>query len=454
MCTSPLLIRNRKYKSLSVEIPHTYIKVPCGVCDECLRKRAKDMYVRARFEVEEAYRLGGVAFMCTLTYGTQLAPTFDIESSHGSMSKSVYVFNKKDVILFLKRLRSNLDRIYKKLYNKNAPDFKYLITSEFGTSEEGLHLPHYHCLFSFRKYISLFLFRKAFMESLVNRKSKFRYFGRIFQCDLLDLSRGGVKYVTKYILKDLNYLSQQFKIKERIEFQTHFVNSKHGIIEFPETLQEYLHNKCIRRTKEYIKDVESFVLPYRHMLQFYMCSNDYGCTAICDRYGESLYTLGMLSIDGFPYSIPKQVVQRLERTEGTDKKDTIVKTVFCLQFEKCVNDCLHRGLINHSKALQILDFAKNFIQPRFGSLYFINPLDVSFWNKDVLHPVIDFDSIYSEVCFYEENNFYNLRNEVLSIINLSNSPEILKFRARLAFDRSDKERKDYEQKKRNKGFKV
>lgn len=448
MCTSPLLIRNRKYRSLSVKTPNTFIKVPCGLCDECLRKRAKDMYVRARYEVEEAYRNGGVAFMCTLTYGLQLAPTFE------HLGKKVFCFQKKDVILFMKRLRSNLDRLYKRYYNTSAPDFKYLVTSEFGTSDEGFHLPHYHLLVSFRNQISLFLFRKAFMESLVNRKDNFRYFGPVFQCDLLDLSRGGVKYVTKYILKDLNYVSQQNIIKEKIKFATQFVNTKHGIIDFPQNQNECLSNKCIRRTKEYIKDIETYVLPLRHKLQFYMCSNDFGCSAICSRYGESLFSLGMLTLDGFPYSIPKQVVQRLERTEGSDKKDTVVKTIFCSQFEKSVNDCLHRGLINQPTAFRVLDFAKNFIQPRFGSLYFINPLDVSFWNKDTLHPVHDFDSIYSELCFYEENNFYELRNEVISILNLSNSSENLRRRAKLAFAKSEKERKEYEQKKRNKGYKV
>lgn len=155
MCTRPILIRNKKISSLGVTLRNSFIKVPCGNCDECLRKRAKDLYVRSRFVIENAALSGGNTFMCCLTYGLK-APFFVCDG------KKYYCFNKKHVQDFIKRLRINLDRFYNRNYNVDAPDFKYLVTSEFGTSDLGYHLPHYHLLFSFEKQVSLYVFKLCF----------------------------------------------------------------------------------------------------------------------------------------------------------------------------------------------------------------------------------------------------------------------------------------------------
>ena len=153
MCTSPILIKNRKFRPLnSLEYVHKFVRVPCGVCDECLRKRAKDIYVRARFASEDAFLAGGTGFMVTLTYDNDNVPVFEFNG------KRMFVFNKKHVIDFIKRLRTSLDRFYNKHYGTDAPDFKYLFTSEFGTDPTRSHRPHYHGLILFRKTISLYSF--------------------------------------------------------------------------------------------------------------------------------------------------------------------------------------------------------------------------------------------------------------------------------------------------------
>lgn len=442
MCTSPILIRNRRLVSLKVKIPNSYIKVPCGVCDECLRKRAKDIYIRSRFEIEKSILNGGVAFMCCLTYGKK--SPFLLHNG-----RKYLVFNKKHCVDFIKRLRVNLDRFFSENYGVSAPDFKYLITSEFGTDPTRSHLPHYHMLINFDKSISYFVFRKMFMKSMTNQKTGLSEFGFIFQCDPLDLRKGGVRYSTKYILKDQTYSEQDSIIKDIILFKTHEVNCKHNIIEFPKNDDELLYNKVIRSTKAYKRDICDNVLPYRHMLQFYMCSNDYGCSAICSRYGENLFTLGVLDIDGFAYSIPKQVIQRLERTQGSEQKDTISKAVFLSQLDDSLSYCEQKGFIDSCKRTKLKEFANCFIQPRFGCLYFVNPNSVSFWNKLSNFKIRNYYELLEEFQFYDDNNFFAMRDDILCCINLSNSPLRLDFRRKLAYRKTTREREEYCKKKYN-----
>lgn len=448
MCTSPIIIKNKKFPSLYVRTRNSYIKVPCGRCDECLRKRAKDLFVRAKYEAEKTYLNGGCGFFTTLTYGTQLAPTLE------HLGQNYYVFNKKHVIDFVKRLRTNLDRYFLKYYHTLSPNFKYLITAEFGTSAGGYHLPHYHPIFLFEENISLAAFRRCFIQSLVNRRDNKRIFGKIFLCEPLDIKQGGIKYACKYILKDQKYETTNKIILDRIKFETDRVNSRHGILPFPITEEDYFYNKAIRSTKAYKKDIASSVGPYRNMLQFYMCSNDFGCSAIVDRYGENLFTLGLLNIDGLPYSIPKQVIQRLERTQGSDKRDIIAKAVFVSMFEKCVSECIDRNFITPYYGALLKDFVVKFIQPRFGSLYFVSPFSADYWNLISTSPLRDYDDLFNECEFYEDNNFYKYRNAVYSVIDFCNSKEALNFRAALAMRKNEKEKKEYEDKKRNKSYVV
>lgn len=444
MCTSPILIKNRKYRSLYVKIPTSYISVPCGQCDECLRKRAKDLFVRAKYESEACFLNGGCGFMCTLTYDDMHLPYI----MH--LGKKYLVFNKKHVQDFIKRLRTNLDRYFLKSYETIAPDFKYLVTSEYGTNPFCSHRPHYHLIFLFNVSVSLAAFRRAFTQSLVNRRDNKRIFGKIFQCDILNIKKGGILYSCKYILKDMTYGIQNGIIKDKIKFYTHYVNSKHGIRELAESSEDYFFNKAIRSTKAYKKDIATYVGKYRNMLQFYLVSNDFGCSAICRRYGENLFTLGVLNIDGFVYSIPKQVIQRLERSAGSDRRDSISKAVFISQFEKSINESVRDKFITANQGSQLLDFAKNFLQPRFGSLYFVSPSGVSYWNLISKSPLRDYDELFNEMGFYDDNDFFTLRDKVYKVINHCNAPEKLKFRAALAKRKSDKEREDYVIKKRNK----
>ena len=235
MCTRPILIKNRKYRDLGVNLSSSYMSVPCGECDECLSDKANDIYVRARYEFDDCLRSNGCGFMCCLTYSNETLPYFNVGNN------KFMVFNKKHVIDFIKRLRISLERHYMKHFNRSAPAFKYLVTSEYGTDPTRTHRPHYHLLFFFHEQVGINTFNDLFSRCLYVQEGKDKHyvFGTRYQCDVLDSKRGGIKYSGKYVLKDLMYEPQRKSIVNAINFYRDYVESKHGIISCPQTEDDF-----------------------------------------------------------------------------------------------------------------------------------------------------------------------------------------------------------------------
>lgn len=91
------------------------LRLPCGHCIECLKMRANVFAVRCSFEAS----LHSENCFLTLTY----------DDEHIPADKRV---NKRDVQLFLKRLRKNIDF-----------QIKYFACGEYGGHT---HRPHYHLI--------------------------------------------------------------------------------------------------------------------------------------------------------------------------------------------------------------------------------------------------------------------------------------------------------------------
>lgn len=449
MCTSPILIRNRKYKDINVRLRSSYIKVPCGVCDECLSQRSNDLYVRAHYEFDDCLRNGGCGFMCCLTYENYQLPLLHLDD------KAIMVFNKKHCIDFIKRLRTILDRMYQKFFQKSAPDFKYLITSEYGSDPDCTHRPHYHLLFFFKENIGINTFKVAFTEAqfIRKRKSVKRVFGRVFQCDLLDPKRGGIKYSGKYILKDVSFENNRKEILNRINFYKDYVNNIHGIFVNPRNGSEEFRNKCIRSSKEYRKDVDKYVRPYSHMLQFYMLSNDLGVSAIVNKYGDNLVSLPSLSFENFTFRLPKLVKQRIEQNFGSKKSDELARTVFVNYVNKALDWLVSFNKLSFSDAQVLCDFAKNYIYPYAGSYYLVNPSGLDFrLYRDCSHFCFH-DILRDEMHFFDDNGFFEMRSSLFSYLSLYDSPENREVRAALAAKSSNLEKEKYVEHKRNSSYK-
>lgn len=435
MCTQPILIKNTKYRPLRVRTTSSHIEVPCGYCYECQSRKVKDLYVRTRMVHEKVLKLGGSAFMCCLTYDNTQVPRFSAFDG-----RSFMVFNKKHIIDYIKRLRINLDRTYQRYYHMDAPDFQYMISSEYGSDPTRTRRPHYHLLFFFNEPIGFSTFRAAFLKSF--KVNGLPIFGEHYQCEPLDPKRGGSRYCAKYILKDVTYKPANDAIKDCMSFEMDKIMSEFGIIPRPATEEDYFHNTCIRRSKEYKKAVTSRVLPYRHMLQFYMVSNDFGISALLDKYGKSLIHMPTINLDGYVYALPTSVRNGFERKFGTPAKDALVKSSFENFFRNvCADDAVIKKF-GFAELQKLRDFVCLCIQPRFGGLYLIPCNDLTFESA--------YSDILAELTLLHDSDLYRYRERVLRVLSFYNSPDRLKHRAFLAFERAKNQAREYERKKRNK----
>lgn len=445
MCTSPILIKNPKYKNQGFNTLHSIIQVPCGSCQECLKRRASDLYVRVQAEYDSCLRKGGCGFMCCLTYGLDLCPTLLHDG------KKYKVFNKKHVIDFIKRLRINLERYYQKNYFCHAPKFKYLVTSEYGKSFVGSHLPHYHLIFLFDMPITLRAFRINYVKSLTDHRTGKQFFGKIYQCDKLDPAKGGIKYSCKYILKDMMYDSTRKLIVSLLKFKRDDIEQRFGIIPFPRTEIEDFRNKCIRKSSAYIKAVVDECLPIRHMLQFCMCSNDLGISTFIERYGENLVSTPVLTAHGVTFALPKSVRQAIEKNFGSRNASELAKNVFLSSFETAAMSLYVENKLSLSRYTELRDFIINNCLFEGGFLYLKYDNGVRerlFDNFDFP----DYDKLLDEDEFFSDNDFYSLREDVLQVMRKFNNSKRLAHRARLAAAKAEKEKIQKEQKQKNNGL--
>lgn len=101
-----------------------FIDVPCGKCYGCMRMRVNGWVFRHLLELS----VSPTAHFVTLTYSNENVPISD---------KGEFVFDKREVQKFFKRLRKYLSSYY--------PDakVKYHIASEYG---DTFQRPHYHIL--------------------------------------------------------------------------------------------------------------------------------------------------------------------------------------------------------------------------------------------------------------------------------------------------------------------
>lgn len=440
MCTSPLYIKNELGRKR---------QVPCGECDECLTQRANDIYVRCRLEYEHCIQCGGIGFMCCLTYSPKLVPYLTYK---GHKYK---VFDKMAVIKFMKRLRIRMDRKYKQLYGKPAPDFKYFVASEYGTSEEGQHLPHYHLLFFFKNKISPRFFQVMFRESTYSTRDKTRYFGWILQCEPICPEKGGIHYCSKYTLKDQSFENQRQIIKQLIDDKMQLVNAVHGIktpkFNEPLTNVEDLRNQCIRSTKAYKKDLEENIRPLRHMMQFYMLSNDLGATACVERYGLHLQACPTINFDGFVYKLPRIIKDRYERMYGYKARKFMDKSTMLNSLNQALTSLADSNQITRPEANDLSLFAKTYLYPEGGQLVIREPKDIDLFDTHP-SPVRDFSDLENEFSFFYDNDFYYMKDRIESLLRIFNNEENMRFRASRARRKRTKEHEDYIRKKRNKGY--
>lgn len=118
-----------------------FVYVPCGKCEACQMKKRQQWSFRLRNEMETS----NSAYFITLTYDDD-SLTYNFQNIDGKVVP-VPIVVKKDVQLFLKRLRKHLDS-YNEAKRIDNPNFenvrlRYFLVSEYGPNTLR---PHYHML--------------------------------------------------------------------------------------------------------------------------------------------------------------------------------------------------------------------------------------------------------------------------------------------------------------------
>lgn len=215
----------------------------CGKCSSCVSKHRTDWRVRAYYEILGCLKknVGAFVLFDTLTYSDDHIKRYS--DIFPDMSIPVLLdkpcFSRDDVQKFFKRLRINL---YRAGYRFRSVDLRYILTSEYGSSEKtrgflNTHRPHYHILFFVSFPINPVEFSRFVSRSwYLGKTDGVRPYDDCSFCPVKKFCRGtciyqsvqyvlnerlvntntsgnclkAVNYVTKYISKDL-YIGNQLQ---------------------------------------------------------------------------------------------------------------------------------------------------------------------------------------------------------------------------------------------------
>ena len=209
MCVNKIYLHNNKL-DFDPLVDRLYNYIPCGFCEECLSLKRLDYQVRATAEYNHTKKLGFTSYFYTLTYNDEHLPLYC----------GVPCFSKRDIQLFLKRLRKRFASIGLRT------DFRYFLTSEYGHEKTENFRPHYHIIFFFRNSLTP---RTVFYEVEKAWQNGFVQPGKENNGCITDVRP--FQYCVKYLQKDkkvddyLNsvYSSEDLEIfydnKENLPFQ-------------------------------------------------------------------------------------------------------------------------------------------------------------------------------------------------------------------------------------------
>lgn len=198
MCYRPIRISN-KTTHYRDGIDPVSLLVPCGKCEECRKQLHNSWFVRAYAEALKTWDENGKVFFFTLTYAPDYLPWFHdcVDDCRGCHEFRFPCFDKTHLDRFRSKLRVYMQRKY-----NCAKDFRFFITSEFGTIGKR---PHYHVLLYLPAGFGNCPDEE--IKKLINKSWIYGYVG------YTPYSKGGpcitnergIRYVCKYVTKDIGF---------------------------------------------------------------------------------------------------------------------------------------------------------------------------------------------------------------------------------------------------------
>ena len=279
-CLNPIFIKVLDSRTNT----YSYQKVRCRNCEDCKQSSRSAAFVRLNYEYEHCIKSGGFALFFTLTFADEYVP-FKFHRM---------CFDKKLVQNWLQNFR----QIFRRRYGLVV---KYFLVSELG--HVGTHRPHHHGEFFFYpndKYqLKSWKSGKnkekipAFPQTYAQIISSLWNYGR---CDIsvLDPSKGGHHYVSKYIAKDYSEENLFKDIITRIQ-----IKRGKGSLD-------------IGKINYYYSNVFPSLYAFRcRYCPFVMISQGLGSSAPVTE--KMLVEDSPLSIGGFDYKIPRYYSDRYLR---------------------------------------------------------------------------------------------------------------------------------------------
>ena len=171
-CKYPILIKNPQFNDpiRSSERRYTHLKVPCGKCIECNKRRSRSWI----FRLEQELRTSASAFFVTLTYA---------DENLTWCNSGAPTLNKTDLQNYWKRLR----KAHKKRDNNKI---KYFACREYGTITKR---PHYHAIIY-----------NAYSQDIIDTWED----GHVH---VGNVTQDSIAYTTKYIMKENEDYQEQFR---------------------------------------------------------------------------------------------------------------------------------------------------------------------------------------------------------------------------------------------------
>lgn len=249
-CAHPIKL---DYYKLTSSSPYNHFTnyFPCGRCLNCRVDKQNDLTARCEWE----YIQKKCGAFVTFTYDD---PHLQKHFRHDSSGQLVATLSRRDCKKFLDRLNKLVHKQKSNiLCNHN---YKYLAVGEYGQNGQMFDRPHFHILF--------FGLDFAYCKKLFERAWQAQ--GKI---DSLPILNGGIRYVLKYLDKQLyGDLAKMKYDQNNLErpFQTHSLCLGSGLFQ---SQLKYIksHNNCYRwkgrdvPVNNYIKN--KYLLPRNYRLE-------------------------------------------------------------------------------------------------------------------------------------------------------------------------------------------
>lgn len=290
MCISPIrVLYNGKKLYLN---NHTKLvnSVPCGKCYECRKEKTNQLMVRAYFDESDYYLFD------TLTYSEDNVPLYE----------GIRVLKYSDYQKFMKRLRYYVSCV------DSQCKMKYIVSGEYGSSENGTHRPHYHIILGVKKddivtpVLLSRLIKKAWQFGITDGVDDkgIVYFNenRVFRG--LEAKKNIVGYICKYVTKSNDYENMLIRIIKR------------------KIIERFKKFNCTLTYQQLKNDANKIIKEYK---QFVRWSHGFGEEFIFNdeeirKFEKSGYINIMTDLRGNKYKIPLYYKRKLYQYQNDDKQ--------------------------------------------------------------------------------------------------------------------------------------